>query len=292
VSWAVERTLRDDPHLKTLVAASAGNHGRAVAHVAAQRGLTARIMLPARSLPARREAIASEGADVEIVDGTYEDAVLRAQRYAEGPYVAELADVGSSSAASWVIDGYATLFAEIGDDSARGLASQGALAQGLGLPPRGGFDTVIVPVGVGSLGAAAARWGAQTGAAVIAVEPDVAACLTAALVAGEPTVIDTPGTAMAGLDCAVVSVAAWDTLHAGIRGTVTVSDAETRTAMRELATRGLAIGDSGAAPLAALHALRSDPACAELCDVVSLDRVLLIATEGPTDPEGYAATVA
>ncbi len=64
---------------------------------------------------------------------------------------------------------------------------------------------------------------------------------------------------------------------------------ETRDAMRELAARGLAIGDSGAATLAALHKLRSDD---ELLAAISLDRVLLIATEGPTDPDGYAATVA
>ena len=42
-SWAAERALRLDPGLHTLVAASAGNHGRAVAHVAAQRGLRARV---------------------------------------------------------------------------------------------------------------------------------------------------------------------------------------------------------------------------------------------------------
>src|SRR4051812_30424854 len=135
-SWAVERTLREDRGIHTLVAASAGNHGRAVAHVAAQRGLACRIMLPARSVAARREAIEAEGAEVEIVDGTYEDAVRRAQRHAEAPDVLELADIGSSPSAGWVIDGYATLFAEIAER----------------------FDTVIVPVGVGSLGAAAARW--------------------------------------------------------------------------------------------------------------------------------------
>src|SRR5215207_7600736 len=73
-SWAAERTLREDPGVHTLVAASAGNHGRAVAHVAAQRGLAARIHLPKRSAKARREAIASEGADVVVVDGTYEEA--------------------------------------------------------------------------------------------------------------------------------------------------------------------------------------------------------------------------
>ena len=62
--------------------------------------------------------------------------------------------------------------------------------------------------------------------------------------------------------------------------------------MRELAAAGLAIGDCGAAPLAALHALRTDPGCAALRELVALERVLLLATEGPTDPDGYRATVA
>jgi hypothetical protein len=43
-----------------------------------------------------------------------------------------------------------------------------------------------------------------------------------------------------------------------------VSDDEVARAMRELAAAGLAIGESGAAPLAALRALTADPACAGL----------------------------
>src|SRR5215217_4350167 len=42
-SWAAERLLQEAPDTRTLVAASAGNHGRAVAHVAAMSGLSARI---------------------------------------------------------------------------------------------------------------------------------------------------------------------------------------------------------------------------------------------------------
>lgn len=261
VSWAVERALREDSSIGTLVAASAGNHGRAVAHVAAQRGLRARVFLPARSVAARREAIAGEGADVVVVDGSYEDAVGLAEREGAQPGFAELADVGSSGPAHWVIDGYATLFSELEEAA---------------------FDTIFVPVGVGSLGAAAARYGAATGTAVIAVEPDVAACLTASLTAGTPTPVDTPGTAMAGLDCAEVSEAAWPSLKPGITATVTVSDGQTAAAMRELAALGLAIGHSGAATLAGLHAYDAPG---------DLGRVLLIATEGPTDPEGYRAAV-
>ena len=153
------------------------------------------------------------------------------------------------------------------------------------------FDTIVVPVGVGSLAAAAARYGAQAGVAVIGAEPDVAACLTAALAAGEPAEVPTPGTAMAGLDCAVVSAAAWDSLPPGSSAR---SRSPTRRRVWRCASsppRGLTIGDSGAAPLAALHALREDPACAALRDAVPLDRVLLIATRGADRPEGLRATV-
>ena len=273
-SWAVERALREQHDVHTLLAASAGNHGRAVAHVAAMRGLRARIFLPARAAAARREAIAAEGADVVLVDGSYEDAVAAAAIEGGREGAIAIADVGESGPARWVIDGYATLFAE-------------AAAQS-------DFDLVVVPVGVGSLASAAARFGAQSGVAVIGVEPVTAACLTAALSAGRPVEVPTPGTAMAGLDCAVVSSIAWPSLRDGIHGTVTVDDHEARSAMRELAGAGLAIGDCGAAPLAALRALAREHDCADLRDAIEFGRstrVLLIATEGPTDPDSYREAV-
>lgn len=187
-SWAVERTLRDRPGTHTLVAASAGNHGRAVAHAAAQRRLRCRVFLPGRSLPVRRLAIADEGAEVLVVDGSYEDAVQQAADAAREPGVSLIADVGSGSTAAWVIEGYATLFAE---------AEQQA-----------DYDVIVVPVGVGSLAAAAARHAAGRGGKVIGAEPVTAACLTASLAAGVPTAVSTRGTTMAGLDCAEVSAAA------------------------------------------------------------------------------------
>jgi diaminopropionate ammonia-lyase len=257
-SWAVERGLRERPDARTLVTASAGNHGRAVAHVAAMRGLACRVFLPERALEVRRRAIEGEGAEVVVVDGTYEDAVAAAAAAAREPGAIGVPDVGETGPAAWVIDGYATLFAE-------------AHAQAE-------YDVVVVPVGVGSLAAAAARHGAATGRRVVAVEPATAACLSASLAAGRPTAVETPGTIMAGLDCAEVSPAAWPSLLAGIHSVVTATDAETRDAMAELAAAGLEIGESGAAPLAAL---RSSAAR----DALRLDtatRVLLVATEGRT----------
>jgi diaminopropionate ammonia-lyase len=277
-SWAVQRALGAEggEATHTLVAASAGNHGRAVAHVAATRGLACRVFLPARSARARRAAIAGEGAEVVVIDGSYEQAVAAAAAEGARPGVLEVADVGASGPARWVVDGYATLFAE--------------------LPATDSYDVVVVPVGVGSLAAAAARYGAASGIPVVGVEPAAAACLAASLAAGEPVAIPTPGTSMAGLDCAEVSPAAWPELRAGIAGVVAVRDAEAHAAMAELAARGHAIGDCGAAPLAALRALVTDPACAALRDAVGglggASRVLLIATEGVTDPDAYAEALA
>ncbi|MGI8422237.1 MAG: pyridoxal-phosphate dependent enzyme [Gaiellaceae bacterium] len=264
-SWAAERALLEYGGAPTLIAASAGNHGRAVAHVAALRGLGCRIFLPARSSACRRGAIAAEGAEVIVVDGGYEETVGRAAAEGALDGVVEIADVGDSGPARWVIDGDATLFAEAGTHEA--------------------FDVILVPAGVGSLAAAAARFATHAGAKVVAVEPVTAACLTASLAAGEPTSVSTPGTVMADLDCAEVSAAAWPSLRDGIHGTVTVDDDEARAAVSELAAAGLAIGESGAAPLAALRAHATEPACADLREAVGFgpdSHVLLIATEGPT----------
>ena len=269
-SWAIERALREQPGIDTLVAASAGNHGRAVARVAAVRGLCCRVFLPARAAPARRAAIAEEGAEVVIVAGTYEEAVAAASAAGAEPGGLEIADVGVSGPAHWVIDGYATLFSE--------AARQAS------------FDLIVVPVGVGSLAAAAAACGALVGARVVGVEPETAACLAASLKRGEPTAVANPGTSMAGLDCAELSAAAWPYLRDGVHGTVTVGDHEAQDAMRELAAAGFAIGDCGAAPLAALRVLALAPEAATLREAVGFTlatRVLLIATEGPTDPVAY-----
>jgi diaminopropionate ammonia-lyase len=264
-SWAIELALRDEPAVRSLVAASAGNHGRAVAHAAALRGLACRIFLPERSLAVRRQAIAAEGAEIVVVDGSYEDAVKAAARAAREDATELIADVGEAGPAEWVIDGYATLFSEAAEQAT--------------------YDLILVPVGVGSLAAAAARHGARVGAKVIGVEPTTAACLSASLAQGVPTPVPTPGTTMAGLDCAEVSPAAWPSLHRGIAGTVTISDNEADAAVRELSANGLTVGESGAASLAGLRVLQNDEDCRGLREHLATNRhtrVLLIATEGLT----------
>ena len=71
----------------TLAAATDGNHGRAVAHMAAFLGFDSRIYVPAGTAQARIDATANEGAMVEVVEGTYDDAVARSAQDAGERYL-------------------------------------------------------------------------------------------------------------------------------------------------------------------------------------------------------------
>lgn len=277
-SWAVEQALAAEPTTTLLVAASAGNHGRAVARAAAQRSVACRILLPGTVSQARANLIADEGAQITRVNGDYDAAVSAAHRAADARGVTLIADTGTAASASWVVDGYATLFRE-------------AAAQS-----NDPFDLVIVPIGVGSLAASAVRFAVhqRPGAAVIGVEPVTAACVTASLQAGDAVTVDTPGTTMTGMDCATPSPASWPTLRAGLNGTITISDTEAHRAMREFAAHGVVAGDCGAATIAALHALRGDARCRSVRDATRFGRstrVLCVNTEGASDPVAYASVV-
>ena len=86
-SYAIDRLLstRDGDAPLTLVCASAGNHGRAVAHVGARRGVAVTVFMAAATADAPKRAIEREGARVALVDGTYDDAVRAAADYAAAP---------------------------------------------------------------------------------------------------------------------------------------------------------------------------------------------------------------
>ena len=274
-SWAIERVLRQRPEVTTLLAASAGNHGLAVASTAAERGLACRIYLPAGAATARAERIAATGAQLIRVNGDYDTSVAAAAAAARADGVALVADMSADPGADtprWVMDGYSTLFAELTDP----------------------VDIVLVPAGVGSLTAAAVEWAAHRPHPpyVIAVEPVTATCVAAALAVGHPVRVPTPGTSMSGLDCGTASAVAWPSLRDGLTGAVSVTDPQVHQAMRDLADWRLAIGDCGAAPLAGLRALLTNESGRPLRELTGLgpdSRVLLVATEGVTDPAGYHA---
>ena len=180
-SWAIHRALQERPETSTLACATDGNHGRAVARMARLLGLEATVLVPASMLAARREAIAAEGARVEVVDGTYDEAVERAAQL-DALVIQDTAWPGYETVPAWVVEGYSTIGAEID------------------LQP----DLVGVQIGVGSFAAAMVRRFA--GARIVGVEPVSAACALASIEAGEPAEVPGPhDSVMAGLNCGRVS---------------------------------------------------------------------------------------
>src|SRR5687767_15328292 len=76
-------TLSDDERASGVVAASAGNHGQAVAWAAREAGVHARIYVPLDAPMAKVEACRNYGADTVLEGGRFEDTVASAQAYVD-----------------------------------------------------------------------------------------------------------------------------------------------------------------------------------------------------------------
>src|SRR5215211_449047 len=275
-----------------LVAATDGNHGRAVARVAGLLGLGARIFVPEEMVAARREAIAGEGAEVVVVKGTYDEAVERSYEEARerSLVVADMSWPGYERIPAWVIEGYSSMLWEIDDEfERRGEA---------------GPDLVVVQVGVGAFAAAVTRHfrGPQRSRypKLVGVEPAGAACLLESVAAGR--IVSVPGphdSIMAGLNCGRPSLVAWPTVSRGIDVLVAVDDEPAQEAMRLTAASGIVSGETGAAGLGGLLELLrrggespdQEEKARRALGVGAESRVLLFNCEGATDPDRYRELV-
>ena len=154
----------------TFCTATDGNHGRGVAWTARWLGQHAVIYMPRVSCPARIDGIRSEGARVVIVDGTYDQTVVKAAADARQNGWVIISDTsypGNMGIPSWIMAGYTTIFREIDDT--------------LGDDSESAFDIVFIQVGVGALAAAAAWYYTvhrrDRRPRTISVEPLAADCL-------------------------------------------------------------------------------------------------------------------
>ncbi len=282
-SWAANRLLASGVRPTCLTTASAGNFGRAVAWAAVRLDLPAVVFLPASTVSHRVAAIESEGARVELVDGSYDEAVAMCAHVAEAKGWQVLSDVGYPgyvTIPSWIHEGYGTLLSEIA-----------------GVWHGPDPDVVVVQGGVGGIASAVTRH-FRGRARIVVVEPESADCLMASAQSPAGVTAASTGdlsTRMAGLNCRIPCPVAWPVLRDGVDLFVRIHDRWTEEAMRRLhapvgTDTRIVAGESGAAGLGALLAL-SDPALAETRSWLGLgphSRVLALVTEGATDPEGYA----
>ena len=271
----------------TVTCATDGNHGRSVAWGAQLFGCRCVIFVHEQVSQGRRDAIARYGAEVRVVAGNYDDAVRHAAATATAngwTVVSDTSYPGYRGIPLDVMHGYGVMAAEIGQ-------------QFHGEPP----THVFAQAGVGALAAAICasfwlRWGAKRPFFVV-VEPTRADCVYQSLAAGKPVVVGgSLDTVMAGLACGEVSELAWEILHQGANAAVAIDDAYALEAVRTLAQAAaddppIVAGETGGTGLAALLAARDYPEIWRTLRLAADSRVLLLGSEGDTDPQIYRAVV-
>lgn len=270
----------------TFGCATDGNHGRSVAQGAQLVGARSVIFVHGGVSDARVEAIARYGAEMVRVAGTYDDSVAEAARVCEAKGWTVVSDTswpGYERIPGLVMQGYTAIMRE-------------ALER-LPEPP----THVFVQAGVGGIAAATAAYLAdrfgEARPTFVVVDPARAACIFETARAGHPVKLQHgEPTVMAMLECYEPSLLAWRILSRTADAFMTVEDEDAVEVMNRLARPlrhdpVVVAGESGAAGMAGLFRAARDP---EMRAAIGLDRnsrVLLIVTEGATDPDRYRELV-
>jgi diaminopropionate ammonia-lyase len=260
----------------TAVAATDGNHGRALAWASRMLGCRCIIFVPPQVSAGRRAAIVDLGAEVVEVAGTYDDAVEAAAASARRngwTLISDTAHGGDDEVPLLVMEGYTTLVREI-------TAARPA-------PPP--FTHVFLQAGVGGFAGAvldaAACSPAFRGAAGIIVESNRAGCLFASARAAALTgVRGSLATVMAGLACGVPSTLAFEIARRRASAFLQIPDTDALSAQQALAdgagTDLPQIGETGIAGLAGLLAVCRRADWRSRLGLNARSNVLLFATEG------------
>jgi len=277
----------DDIAKITLASATDGNHGRSLAWGAGRFGAPCQIYIHRDVSEGRAQAMRDLGATVTRIDGDYDASVdqIRDDADANGWFiVSDTSWDGYTQPPTDVMAGYGVMVREI--------------VQALDTPP----THVFLQGGVGGLAAGVVaglrqHWGAGA-PRVVVVEPELAACLFESAKAGAATNVKIEEeTLMAGLSCGEPSPLAWAILREEATDFLTIPENIVAPAMR-LAGRpmgddpSIVAGESAVAGFAAVIAGASQDQLRDALGLCDTSRVLVIGSEGATDPEIYEQLMA
>lgn len=277
------RKYADIVNTITVATATDGNHGRAVAWGAQLFGCRCVIYIHADVSEFREQKMASYGADVRRIDGNYDDSVREADKAAAANdwiIVSDNSYEGYMEIPKYVTAGYTAMLGEIVTQLAGKIPSH-----------------VFVQGGCGGLASSVCGyfwdlWGEKR-PRLIVVEPEQANCLQLSALEGELVVVEGKlETLMAGLACGEVSPLAWEILRTGADDFVTLPEKYVACAMRVMAKGEsddpcVEAGESAVAGVGMLLALAGDDVARDALCLNDASSVLLLGTEGATDPELY-----
>lgn len=287
--------LREEFGQATFFTATDGNHGRGIAWAANKLRQKCVVRMPKGTTRTRLENIAKENAAVTIENLNYDECVRMAAKEAaqteHGIMVQDTAWEGYEEIPTWIMQGYGTL----------------ALEADKQLEEDGSRPThVFVQAGVGSLAGAVIGYFAnrfkENPPIMVVVEANAADCLYRSAVQADGSRVNVTGdmlTIMAGLACGEANTVSWDILRNHASAFVSCPDWVSANGTRIYGSplRGdkqVISGESGSVSMGLLHAIMTKPEYRDLKEALKLDEnseVLLVSSEGDTDPDRYREIV-
>ena len=272
------------------VTATDGNHGKGVSWAAKLFGCSATVFMPKGSVEARRVAIEEAGnATAEITEFNYDQAVEYSwdlARKNDWILIQDTAWDGYEQYPEWIIDGYLTLAAEAAEQLGNIIPTHVFLQAGVGAMAGGVLEYLLScyrnkpPV-------------------MTIVEPTEAACIYLSAKCGDGrchSIDGNPVTIMAGLNCGTPCRVTWPAIRDKATFFCACDDIITEEGMRAYANpigsdKAVLAGESGAVTYGLVNRILQDKTLRNLFRINADSVVLLINTEGDTDPEGYQRIV-
>lgn len=269
------------------VAVTDGNHGRSLAWGAEQFGVRCIIYLPDIVSEDRAEAIAKFGAEIRRIKGNYDEVYRHMCAEASKHNWAVVQDISTPDdllCHQRIMEGYTLMADEI-------------FNQLEGEPP----SHVFLQVGCGGMAAAIMshfliQWPERRPRFVL-LEAETAASTVESFRNRAPVRIDgSHETIMVGIAVGETSYLPWLLFDKFAHSAMTVNDEDARIAMR-IAAYGIendpafVSGETGACGLAALLSLSKSPALKERIGLDEESSILVINSEGDTDPGAYRSIV-
>ncbi|KPU43568.1 diaminopropionate ammonia-lyase [Oxobacter pfennigii] len=275
----------------TFYSATDGNHGRAVAWMASKLGYKAVINMPKGSTERRRQNILNTGAQCVITEMNYDDTVRYTNNQAKennGIVVQDTAWKGYEEIPTWIMQGYSAMALEIEEQ--------------MDYPP----THIFLQAGVGSFASAIQSYYAnvykENPPMVVIVESDQADCFYLSALANDGKARFKKGdmlTLMAGLACGEPNTISFEIIKNHSAYFASCADIVTAYGMRILGNpmgqdERIMSGESGAVTTGLLAYIMTDTKYQSFRKELKLDKnskILLISTEGDTDPECYRDVV-
>ncbi len=276
---------------ETFATATEGNHGKGVAWGAGIFNQKGKVFLPEGAKKIRVEAVTGLGAEAEVTDMNYDDTVQYAADEAEKNgwiLMQDTAWEGYTEIPADIMRGYTTVISEIESQLDHKAFEK--------------ITHVVLQAGVGSFAGAmaAALYNITDGKPpkIIVVEPEAADPIfrSAESESGGPVRIHGDmDTVMAGLSCGAPSPIGWEILKSTTDCFVSCDDEVSEKGMRLLGgpageDPSIVSGASGALPFGFLAEVMTDDVYSDLKEFLGLgdaSRVLVISTEGDTDPDHH-----